>query len=56
MVSALILKIYDGSANTYVEVCTNAHTKALGAALLQKYTASKLFHPIVYYSENFNNA
>ena len=55
MVSAYVLGIYDGSANTQVEVYTNASTKTLGAILLQKYTVAKYFHTIVYYSKKFNN-
>ena len=50
-----MLKIYDGSANTLVEVHTDASTKALGAVFLQKYAAAKQFHPIAYYNKKFNN-
>ena len=51
-----MLEIYDGSTNTYMEVHTDASTKALGAILLQKNAAVKHFHPIAYYSKKFTNA
>ena len=56
MVSASILKIYDGSANIQVELHTNARAKVLGIVLLQKHTAAKYFQPIAYYSKKLNNA
>ena len=56
VVSAPMLEIYNGSADTEVEVHTDTSAKALGAILLQKYTAAKHFHPIAYYSKKFNNA
>ena len=56
MVSAPVLEIYDGNADTKVEVHTDTSAKALGAILLQKCAAAKHFHPVVYYSKKFNNA
>ena len=55
MVSEPVLKIYDGSAKTQVEVHTDASAKVLGAIFLQKYAAAKHFHPIAYYSKKFKN-
>ena len=51
VVSEPMLEIYNGSANTQVEVHTNASTKVLGAILLQKHAVAKHFHPIAYYSK-----
>ena len=50
-----MLEIYDGSADTLVEVHTDASTKALGAVLLQEHIATKHFHPIAYYSKKYIN-
>ena len=53
VLSAPILKIYDSSSNTWVDIHTNASTKALSAILIQKCAAANNFHPIAYYSKNF---
>ena len=50
-----MLEIYDVSADTKVEVYTDASAKVLGAVVLQKCAATKHFPPIVYYSKKFNN-
>ena len=55
MVSALMLEIYDGRANTQVEIHTDASAKVLSAILFQKCAAAKHFQPVVYYSKKFNN-
>ena len=55
VVSAPMLEIYDGSTDTWVEVHTDTSIKVLDAILLQKCTAPKHFHPVVYYNKKFNN-
>ena len=45
MASVPVLEIYDSSADTYVEVCTDANTKVLDAVLLQKCAAAKNSQP-----------
>ena len=55
VVSVSMLEIYDGNAETQVEVHANTSTKALGAVLLQKCAAAQHFHPIAYYSKKLKN-
>ena len=55
IVSVPMLKICNGSTDTWVEVHTDASAKALGAVLLQKCAAAIHFHPVAYYCKKFNN-
>ena len=51
-----ILEIYDGSADTVVELYTDASAQALGTVLLEQRPGQPSFHPVVYYSRKFNTA
>ena len=52
----LMLKIFDGALDTWVEVRTDASAKVLGNVLLQKCSAANHFCPTLYYNKKFNNA
>ena len=54
--TAPVLEIYDGHADTLVELHTDASAKALGAVLLQRRPGQSSFHPVAYYSRKFNAA
>ena len=53
--SAPVVVINDGSADTLLEVHTVTSAKAFSAILLQKLAAAKHLHPIAYYIKKFNN-
>ena len=48
--TAPVLEIYDGHADTMVELHTDASVKALGAVLFQQRSGQTSFHPAAYNS------
>ena len=54
MTAAPVLQVFDPHAE--LEVHTDASAKAIGAALFQKTSGAKHFHPVAFFSRRLNQA